>query len=308
MISFAPIAIFAYKRKDKIEQCLSSLKKCDGFDKSQLFIFSDGFKGEADKGQVGEVRDYLRTFSQMCSCKSIEIIESKYNKGLANSIITGVTSIVNKYGKIIVVEDDLIVSKDFIKYMNIGLDFYETNKRYGMISAYTYPLKELDSYDKDVYVTRKGDCWGWATWKDRWETVDWELKNFDEYLSNKKERKAFSSLEYGLEEQLISQHNGKLDAWAARWIFHLFQHNYLTVYPKICRAVNMGNDSSGENCSTDDKYSNILYQGNEACRFEYLDVDHKLETEIYCFSLPSMGQRIIANLRRFYSYLGISGN
>ena len=190
MISFAPIAIFAYKRKDKIEQCLSSLKKCDGFDKSQLFIFSDGFKGEADKGQVGEVRDYLRTFSQMCSCKSIEIIESKYNKGLANSIITGVTSIVNKYGKIIVVEDDLIVSKDFIKYMNIGLDFYETNKRYGMISAYTYPLKELDSYDKDVYVTRKGDCWGWATWKDRWETVDWELKNFDEYLSNTERKKS----------------------------------------------------------------------------------------------------------------------
>ena len=280
-----PIAVFAYKRKDKIEKCLCSLIECHNFEKTPVYVFSDGYKGIEDKETVLEVREYLDEFKSTHS--NVHLVISKENKGLSKSIIEGVTKIINEFGKIIVLEDDLIVSNDFIDYMNDGLNYYEDNLNYGMISSYTLPLKSLENYDKDVYAVKKGECWGWATWKDRWKDIDWELKDFNEYLKNKQKRKAFSHLEYGLEDQLIRQHNGQLDAWAARWFFHLFNRGYLTIYPRVCRSINIGNDSSGENCGIEDKYDNRLYNESKDCKFNYEKVNEGLEKAILRYSKPS---------------------
>ncbi len=292
----APIAVFAYKRRDKIENCLQSLIGCDNFEETPVYIFSDGYKGIEDKEAVIVVREYLNKFKSIHS--NVNVIVNENNNGLSKSIIEGVTNIIDDYGKIIVLEDDLIVSRDFIDYMNDGLDYYEKNLKYGMISSYTLPLKSLENYDKDVYAVRKGECWGWATWKNRWKDVDWELTTFDNYLNNKQKRKDFSSLEYGLEEQLILQHEGKLDAWAARWFFHLFNKGYLTIYPKICRTINTGNDSSGENCNTTSKYINKLNSDEKRCAFYLAKDDISFEKKIYYFSKPSINIRIKNHIKK----------
>ena len=262
-----------------MQKTIESLSKCLYADNSDIIVYSDGYKGDADKHLVEAVRQYLSNLHSKSVFKSVTIYEQETNKGLATSIISGVTEIISTYGKIIVVEDDLIVSKDFIQYMNDALDYYENEKKYGCISAYTPPLKSLKTYGRNIYITHKGDCWGWATWKDRWMDIDWKLQSFDEYLNDHKKRKAFSDLEDGLEDQLIMQHAGKMDAWAARWCVHLFNKRMLTVYPCKCRAINIGLDNSGDHCSNMSNYENDLNCDMSPCKFELLDVDYKLEKE-----------------------------
>ena len=111
----------------------------------------------------------------------MKIYESPYNKGLACSIIDGVTKIVNDYEKIIVLEDDLITTPNFLNFMNQALHFYITDATIFSISGYTLNLPSLPSYSKDFYLGYRGSSWGWGTWKDRWDEVDWEIKDYDKF-------------------------------------------------------------------------------------------------------------------------------
>lgn len=281
----APVVIFAYKREKHLKQCINSLEKCIGASETDVIVYSDSNRGESDFDSVEKVRALLRELRLNSMFRTLSVIEQKENKGLAKSIIEGVSSVINQYGKVIVVEDDLVVSEDFLQYMNDGLDYYADDKRYGEIVAYTFGLKGLKRYEKDIYVMKKGDCWGWATWKDRWEDVDWELQDFEDYLHDGLRRRAFSRMERGLEEQLILQKEGKLDAWAARWIFHLFNKGYLTVYPSECRVINCGFDETGEHCSTTSIFDNELYKGHEKCHFEKISENVKFEKETALFGM-----------------------
>lgn len=278
-MSYAPLAVFAYNRKDKIERCLSTVSKCKEIEETDLHIFSDGPKNDADVTAVKEVRDYLYTFKEQAHFYRVFIYSSDKNKGLAKSIIEGVTQVIENYGKIIVLEDDLIVSDDFLHYMNNGLDFYKEYKRYGSINAYSYPIKSLRKYNKDIYVTRKGDCWGWGTWKDRWECVDWDVTDFHKYIHNPIARIRFESLEAGLDEMLVLQQEGKSSSWAVRWVYSLHKRGLWSVYPAKSRVTNIGMDGSGENSENTDAFSVEIFNSEEECNFELLEVDKKLERE-----------------------------
>lgn len=296
----APVVIFSYRRKDKLEICINELQKCVLADNSDVIVFSDGYKDKNDKYAVDEVREYLHSIEYENRFKTFTVIEQPSNKGLATSIIDGVTGILKQYSRVIVVEDDLVVSKDFLMYMNDALDFYCDNNKYGCISAYTEPLRHLRKYKKDIYVTPKGDCWGWATWSDRWRGIDWDLKSFDTYLNDADRRKAFSSLEKGLEEQLIAQHEGRLDAWAARWCFHLFNKGMLTVYPTVCRAVNIGNDGTGVHCDNVTYFDNRLNDSICSCRFETLEPDKKLMHDMAHFGEMNLFSRLLNMVNIYY--------
>lgn len=277
-MEYAPIALFAYKRVEKLQECLKALENNHGADDAIIYIFCDGPKKKDDIVEVQKVREYIYSYAKKNRFKKIYVRESKINRGLANSIIGGVTEVVNKYGKVIVVEDDLVTTNDFLQYMNDALNFYENMKEYGSISAYTFPMKQLNNYPKDIYVTRKGECWGWGTWKDRWNEVDWSVNNFAEYYQDRKKRKAFDSIEYGLDKMLIMQMSGEIDSWAVRWCYHLFFHNLLTVYPKVSKTLNIGFDGSGTHCEYDGNlYGKDLKNANRRCNFERLPVNFKLE-------------------------------
>lgn len=284
MVEFAPITVFAYKRKEKVEGLFESLKDCYGAKESEVIIFCDGAKNENDFDEVLAVRDYIETIPSKGWFKRVEINKLPYNKGLAKSIIDGVTDVINRYGSIIVLEDDLVVSKDFIRYMNGALSFYKDDKRYGEISSYSLPIKALKKYKKDVYVLRIADCWGWATWKDRWDGCDWSLSSLDDFKNNARKVRDLAKLNEGMLNMLENQKSGKYDTWAARWFFHLYNMNQWTVYPKECRTVNVGYDGSGTNCDKNNQFDNELYTGKD-CVFEFLPYNTMLEKKNHDYSI-----------------------
>lgn len=294
----APVILFVYKRLDKAMACLNALNKNIGCEETNLIIFSDGAKNIEDIEQVDEVRKFIKEFQQSTGkFRKIEIYESEKNKGLANSIIDGVTAIIKEYGKVIVVEDDLITAKSFLKYMNDALNFYEKNMKIGSISGYTVPIKSLQHYGKDIYITRKGECWGWGTWKNRWLEVDWSVGTFEEYINNSKMRNEFGHIGYGLDTMLCEYMNGTLDVWAVRWCYHLFRMGQWTVYPRRSQTMNVGVDGSGEHCSPTDKYSVDIEYNDIEYVFENLKINKKKEREFYNFE---SGESVINKFWRLW--------
>ena len=284
----APIVVFAYKRKEKLERCLNCLANNELAEESDLFIFLDGAKSIEDMDEVGEVRKYVEEYIVDSIFHKIEVIKREKNIGLANSIILGVTQVISEYGKVIVIEDDILTTKDFLRYMNGALDFYQKYDEYGSISAYTYPLSILNKYNKDVYITRKGDCWGWATWEDRWNIVDWNVSTFQKYIKNRKMRREFDHLEHGLDTMLMNQMKGKIDSWAVRWCYHLFLNHKLTVYPTVSRTYNIGVDGSGTHCKATDIYNAVFSDYNRVCKYEHIPVNYEIEHEAACFEKKSL--------------------
>lgn len=275
---YAPVIVFTHKRLDKTVECLNALCQNKGSEKTDLIIFSDGPKTISDIESVENVRSYLRRFcDENKYFRKTELIISEKNKGLATSIIEGVTKVINEYGTAIVVEDDLVTAEDFIEYMNGALRFYENDERIGSISAFTVPMNCLKRYKKDVYITRKGDCWGWSTWKKYWNEVDWNVSSFDEYYSNANMRKEFDSIGAGLDSMLCAYMKGTLDVWAVRWCYHLYRNKLLTVYPTISRTKNIGVDGSGEHCAPLERMQTSLNENIEPCKFETLDLNLYLE-------------------------------
>lgn len=310
--NLAPVVVFAYKRKDKLQKCIESLQLNKEAKSTNVFIFSDGFKSDKDREGVFEVRRYLNSISNSHGFATLTVYEQQTNKGLANSVIEGVTKVINEYGNIIVLEDDLIVSDDFLQYMNSCLTYYKDDYPVGSISAYTENLPSLDTLSSDVYALKKAECWGWATWKDRWDLVDWNISDFKTFYKDKNRRDEFANLEYGLLDQLVWQYEGKSDTWAARWVYSLFIRNMNTIYPKFSRIINNGLDGSGENCdgsesrdvsginihtsltNTDKKYyfsnvpsaSNLDASEKNKCHLTKVTPNDVLQKELYELSIP----------------------
>ena len=302
---YAPIVAFAYNRADKIIGCLESLEKNPEASESNLIIYSDGPKSNASAQEVKETRAALHEYEKRAVFKSITIIEAPGNKGLADSIIDGVTKTLKEYHRAIVVEDDLIVSNRFLEYMNGALDFYDGNKDIGAISAYTYPIKDLDSYDKDIYIMHKGDCWGWATWEDRWNGASWADVDYDEYFADKPLRKRLENTENGWDLLMTLQSRGKISSWAIRWVLYLLKNNLLTVYPSHSFVTNAGFDGSGthSNKSEDSHYFTALADYTGSITFENLDPDQSKEKQAAAFPRKGLKAGIKYRLKRVYVQL-----
>lgn len=234
-----PIILFVYKRLDALKQTVNALKMNEPAAESDLFIFSDAAKYEKDIPHVRAVRNYL---SSVTGFRSVTIHESVTNKGLAASVIEGVTGVINKYGSAIVMEDDIITTKNFLHFMNEALDKYENEKKVCSISGYSFSLKKNHEYNSDAYFLNRGWSWGWATWKDRWNAVDWKVSDYEKFLSNSRLRKKFALGGSDLNSMLHKQMTGKIDSWAIRWFYHQFKTNTLTLYPLYSKAVNIGFD------------------------------------------------------------------
>lgn len=235
----APIALFVYNRPEHTIKTVEALKNNLLADESELFIFSDGFKGDYDKTGVGEVRNYIRTVTGF---KNVRIFEKDQNIGLANSIIGGISEIVNKYGKVIVMEDDLVASPHFLQYMNDALNLYETEEKVISIHGYVYPIKNLP----ETFFIRGADCWGWATWKRAWNLFEPDGKKLLDRLYKmglKKEFNFNNTMSYA--NMLRNQIAGKNSSWAIRWYASAFINDKLTLYPGHSLIRNIGLDSSG---------------------------------------------------------------
>ena len=233
----APICLFTYNRLAETKQTVEALKNNFMAAESELFVFSDGAKNKETASKVAEVRNYLKTLSGF---KNIEIVFSEDNKGLANSIIHGVSQVMSKYGKVIVLEDDLVTSPNFLDFMNQALEFYKDHQKVFSISGYTMNLPSLKKDKNDYYVGYRASSWGWASWSKSWVDVDWEIKDYKDFSKSKTSNRIFKRGGSDMLRMLKNQRNSKIDSWAITWCYHQFKKDQLTVFPTISKIVNIG--------------------------------------------------------------------
>lgn len=226
ILNLAPIVLFVYNRPVYTRQTVEALRKNELANESELFIYSDAPKNENALEKVLEVRNYIKSIDGF---KKITIIEREKNWGLANSIIDGVTKIVNEYGKIIVLEDDLVTSPYFLKFMNEALEMYKDESKVGSIHGHIYDLKH--EFPQTFFIPKIG-CWGWATWSKAWALFESDGRKLVEEILTKELVYQFNNNgSYDQFAELNRQANGDSTAWASRFNASLFLHNKLTLYP-----------------------------------------------------------------------------
>lgn len=230
----APICLFTYNRLIETKKTIESLQQNFLAHQSNLYIFSDGSKSQ-DGAKVEEVRSYLKTIDGF---KSVTIFESKTNKGLANSIIDGVTTILESNESVIVLEDDLVSSPNFLDFMNQSLNYYKNYNTIFSVTGWSMDLKSLNDIESEFYLNHRMSSWGWGIWKDRWEKIQWH-KDYFKSISFKNQylfRKGGSDMPGMLKDYL----KGKNNSWAIRACYHQFENDLLTLAPKRSKINNVG--------------------------------------------------------------------
>lgn len=296
-IQNAPVILFVYNRPDHTMQTLNALDNNIDADKSELYIFSDYAKNSQDIDAVLKVRAKLREFEKKSHFKIIHICEAKEHKGLAGSIITGVSDIISQYGQAIVLEDDLVTSVDFLKFMNGALRYYEAEEKVWSIAGYTPDLKCLSKYKKDVYMCLRAGSWGWATWKDRWDSVDWEVKDYADFIGNKKKKRQFKKRGYNLPDMLERQMQGKIDSWAIRFCYEQFKQNKVTVNPTVSRIKNIGLDGTGTHGGISEKWKVHLNEKEQDIHYIPIEMNKKLINSYYTFFAGNVVYRNCSDLK-----------
>lgn len=274
-MSYAPIVIFAFNRLGPLKATVASLQRNSEAQESDLFIFVDGARSHknGETVKVQKVQKYVKTISGF---KSVTYKFAVENQGLGVSIIAGVTEIINRYGRVIVLEDDLILSKNCLSFMNQGLNLYEQNQSVFSVCAYTNKVKLPKGYTSDAYFCVRSSSWGWATWVDRWNSVDWNLKDWDRYKNLKGSFNKWGGSDcFGM---LKAWKEGKNKSWAIRFCFAQFIQHKLTLFPTISKIDNEGFDGEGTNCK---KYSRFkfVFDNTENKRFVFpnkVEINEKL--------------------------------
>lgn len=284
-MTLAPIIVFCYNRPWHVEQMLEALSKNVYADESVLYIFCDGPKPDATEEQINKVLETRVAIRRKQWCKELHIVEAEKNKGLANSIIDGVTQVINKHGKVIVLEDDLVTSPYFLKYMNEALEFYDKYPAVFSISANRPPMNRMhipEDYEYDVFVSLRSYSTGWATWKEKWDLVDWSLDYLEDFIKHPQQVNAFNRGGDDMTNMLLLQRDGKIDSWAIRYGFAHFMHHAVAILPCVPYVDNIGFDGSGVHCGTDEKdFRNDIHVSPQ--NFKFIDIVYEDSHIINCF-------------------------
>lgn len=239
-----PILVLAYNRPDSLDKTLAKLSKCSSSNQYTLYVHIDGpnIYKDYDLGQIERIKNNVSKYNK--SFKQIEIQEERYHCGLANSVIKSVSEIISLHGQIIVMEDDLIVSNDFLDYMERTLAYYKDDHRIWSVTGFCPPLDCLKDYDRDFFLSYRGESLGWGTWKDRWELVDWKVSDYNSFINDYNLRLDFTKGGYDLPEMLKGQMEGLIDSWAIRWCYSQNKYNMMTVCPSSNRVYHIGIDNA----------------------------------------------------------------
>lgn len=254
-MTLAPIIVFAYNRPEHLQKTLDALAQNELANQSTLYIYCDGAKPDASEEQLTRVQMVRKVAQSAKGFKDVHLKCSEQNKGLANSIISGVSEIIDKYGRVIVLEDDLLTSPYFLKYMNEALDKYESYPSVFSVSANRPPVNKMAipaDYEYDVFVSLRPFSTGWATWKDKWERIDWSLDYLNDFLKHPEQIKAFNRGGDDLTNMLLLQRDHKIDSWAIRFSFQLFYHHAVAILPCIPYVDNIGFDGTGIHSGNDE--------------------------------------------------------
>jgi len=268
MNKYAPIVLFVYNRPDHTARTVQALKENYFASESDLFIFSDAPKNQDALEQVELVRNFIQ---KITGFKSLTIYEREMNFGLVKSISEGVTDIVNRFGKVIVIEDDLLTHKQFLDYMNRALELYQNNKSVYEITGYSYLNSKDSAADNISYFLTISSTWGWATWEDRWKEFSNGLIGIEKLGNDKKLRYDFNyNNSYNYLKLLRDNSLGKVKSWGIVWYWNIFKNNGLTLYPTETLIDQIGFDGSGENSKN------------------YLSLPSRIKKQNYFFVFPDL--------------------
>ena len=258
MNTLSPIVLFCYNRPNHVKQTLEALSKNDLANESVLYIYCDGAKEGVSAEQIDRIAQTRRTVKEKLWCKEVFITERDNNIGLADSIVAGVTEIVNRYGSVIVLEDDIVTSKGFLRYMNDALNLYADEELVMQVSGFIYPLNKTDL--PDTFFYNVNSCWGWGTWSRAWKNYNNNaLDLYNLLIKSGVSWDSFNGFQSNaFHDQLIANIENRLKTWAVKWHASMFLCAGKVLHPKQTLTRNIGFDGSGENCGNDDKISQIV--------------------------------------------------
>lgn len=267
MIKFhlAPIVLFVYNRPSHTLNTLQALKKNHLADKSTLYIYADGPKINDSGENLEKIREVDRIIRSQQWCGQVEISSSTVNKGLANSITKGVNEIVNKHDAVIVLEDDLVTDKNFLQFMNAGLNKYRDDERVMQISGFSFFGSNMHS-NGESYFLPITTTWGWATWKNSWSRINLDCPNYKSIENDKDIRNSFNlDGAYPYSKMLIKQmESNEISSWGIRFYWEVFTRKGLVLFPPISLITNIGWDGSGRH---GDSYT--LFETGDGVSIDY---------------------------------------
>lgn len=207
-----------------------------------------------DNSRIDKVREIVSDFAKTCDC-DVKLRSS--NLGLATSVIAGIGEVLQSHDSVIVLEDDLLVSKDFLRYMNWGLRVFEYQPRVFSLTGYSFPTAYFSlpiGYQNQIFLSPRCGSWSWATWRDRWETVDWEMLDFEEFIGDESQTTKFNEIGWDLSRMLELQHSGGIDSWAIRFCYAHFKASAYCVHPSSTLVHNSGLDRTGTHGRPDQRF------------------------------------------------------
>lgn len=250
----APVALFVYKRPGHTKATLEALARNTLAPQTSLIIFSDGPKNDIDRDAVESVRKLVR---EVAGFSSVTLVERHENMGLAQSVIAGVTELLERFENIIVLEDDLDTSKNFLTYMNKALDHYRQDPFAFSVTGHTFPEKFLripGGYLYDTYAGYRCSSWSWGTWRDRWQRIDWEMRYFTDFCQDTEAQERFNRGGQDMAASLRMQHKGEIDSWAIRFCYAHHANEMRCIYPTKTLVRNIGLDLSGTHSTPNPRF------------------------------------------------------
>ena len=226
-MAYAPVILFVYNRADHFTETLRALSACPEAAETELFIFADGPKNDADREKVDRCRNAVREAAKNSVFKSVTVTEAPQNKGLAASVIGGVTEVLGRFGSAVVLEDDSVCAPCFLHFMNGALTAFRDDRRVGAIAGYTPALSFPADYTADIFTCWRSCSSAWATWADRWEDVDWELKHIGDFYRNTALIRKLNADGGDRFLRLYRQTQAGGSSWSVRFGAHLVKNDML---------------------------------------------------------------------------------
>lgn len=300
-MTLAPIVLFTFKKLEPLKATVIALQKNTLANESELVVFSDAAAKPNDIEQVNEVRRFLQTITGF---KKLTLHQAHENKGLATSIIEGVSKVLQHHERVIVMEDDLISSPNFLSFMNAALEFYKDQPKVFSIAGYTPPVKVPKGYAYDNYATQRASSWGWATYRNQWQAIDWKVSDYDFFKTDAKTQRKFNRMGSDLSGMLKKQMEGRLDSWAIRWCYHQFQKNLFTVFPVKSKILNIGFTDGATNTTNNRLISRFATQLDTTNQLHFNfngNVVLKQEFIKYFVKPYSISTRIVFKLKALFN-------
>lgn len=284
------IALFVYNRPEHTRRTIQALQSAYLSEEVMLYVFSDGPKGLDDVNDVNAVRSLCSDISGFAQAN---VVNRENNIGLAENIISGLNIVFSEYDRVVVLEDDLLVSRGYIKYMIDALEFYQ-DKGVFSVSGYTPCVKIPSDYQFSTYVIPRNCSWGWGTWREKWNSVDWDVKDFKHFIVENRLRDGFNLAGNDLTPMLLKQQMGLINSWSIRFTYAAFKCGEPSVYPVRSLVNNNGVDGSGTNMRKSRKYSVVPVDDIDSSKFvEELTINENILCSFRSFYDTSLIRRII---------------